>query len=80
MTFKQKVYNLLAIISDYEGLHGTADSYRKGSVPMVFTIFNLLTIWIFPFFVLWMFILTCRFHKPNCDCKDTKIIKDWNKK
>lgn len=75
MTLKQKVYDFLAVIDDYKGLHYTAKSYREGNENIIWTIIDLLFIWTFPIGVITMFIYTGRFHKPNCDCNSMKRLK-----
>lgn len=75
MIYKQKFYNFLAVVCDYEGCHYIANLYRKGNVNMLLALFDLLAIWTFLFMVLLIFIWTKRFHSPNCDCDDMKHIK-----
>ena len=75
MVLKQKIYNFLATINDYQGLHYIADAYRKGDENIIWAIIDLLFIWTFPLNVLFRFILTHRFHKPNCDCNRMKRLK-----
>lgn len=82
MTLKQKIYNFLATVNDYKGLHATANLYRNGDEKVGYAIFDLLTLGTFPLGVLIMFILTHRFHKPNCNCdymKKAKIINESDK-
>jgi len=76
MTFKQILYNFLAIIADYEGYHNIAWTYREDKmVDKSFVIIDLIT---FPIFPLWIIlnnlIHTHQFHKPNCNCY--KYIKE----
>ena len=35
MTLKQKVYDFLAVVKDYEGLHYTAKAYREGNLNII---------------------------------------------
>lgn len=79
MTLKQKFYSFLAVVCDYEGMHYIANSYRKGNVNILIALFDLLCIGSFPFLVVTMFILTRRFHSPNCDCATMKHIEFSNK-
>ena len=44
MVLKQKIYNFLATVSDYKGLHYTADAYRKGDENITWAIIDLLFI------------------------------------
>ena len=72
---KQKIYNFLAVIDDYKGLHFTANDYRNGSENIIWVTVDLLFIWSFPIGVIMAFIRTGRFHKPNCDCDSMKRLK-----
>ena len=80
MTLKQKIYDFLAFIDDYKGLHYTAAAYREGNENIIWAIIDLLFIWTFPLVVLFRFILTGRFHKPNCDCDSMKKLKKLHEK
>ncbi len=79
LVLKQKIYNFLATVNDYEGLHYNADFYRKGTERVTYAIFDLLFIWSLPINILLAFVYTGRFHKPNCDCDKMKKIKKLKK-
>jgi len=75
MTLKQKIYNFLAIINDYKGLHWSANAYRNDDESIIYATFDLLTVWIFPIGVLFTLIATKRFHSPNCDCESMQCLR-----
>lgn len=73
MTFKSKLYALIATTQDYMGMHGTAKEYRKTNPKdNIETFLLLLGIPLFPIMYIIFTIIQFKFHKPNCDCEQYK--------
>ena len=73
-----KLNNFLANIIDYEGYHFIADSLRDNKEHIIYIIYYIINIPLFPIVVLFQLLLTKQFHSTKCNCEDFKLLQSLN--